>query len=191
MSWLRFLPGIMALELIAATFAYVWVQPAANDALLLPLGLIVLIVTLLAAVWFGSIADHVRKDALARTHSVHARERESLAIKAEAEKRSALEQSHQRIMKETARAQAQANWRLGLGLGGLVAVGGILLAIEFMTVGLLVMATAGGALGGYLTRARQESRWLRRGDSTVPLLPERPIKTIEAPRARRTTRQDP
>ena len=49
MSWLRFLPGIMALELIAATFAYVWVQPAANDALLLPLGLIVLIVTLLAA----------------------------------------------------------------------------------------------------------------------------------------------
>jgi Flp pilus assembly protein TadB len=191
MSWLRFLPGILALEMVAAIFAFVWVQPAANDALLLPLGLILMIVTLLAAVWFGSIADHVRKDALAKTQSVHARERESLAIKAEAEKRSALEHSHLRIMKETARAQAQANWRLGLGLGGLVAVGGILLAIEFMTVGLLVMATAGGALGGYLTRARQESRWLRRADADVPLLPERTIKTIGAPRPRRKSQQDP
>ena len=177
----RFLPGILLLEIAAVALAYAWLMPGARQGLWLPVTVLGGVVTLLAAVWFGAIAEQVRKDALLDARALHARERETLVVAAEMDKRAALEQSHQRILRETARAQAQANRRLGLGLAGLLALGGMLLAIEFMTVGLLVMAATGGVLGGYLLRARQSSRWLGRSEREPPFLTERAVRAIEAP----------
>lgn len=180
---LRFLPGIIVLEVATAALLHVLTMPAAHPGLWAPVAVLGGVVTLLTAFWFGSIADHARKDALLGARASHAREREEIVVTAELEKRVALEQTHRRLAQATARAQAQANWRLGLGLTGLVAVGFVLLAIEFMTVGLLVMAAAGGALGGYLWRARQETRYLLRGEGGFPGLAGRSIKTIEPPSA--------
>ena len=183
MTLLRFLPGIIVLEIATAALVYAVTAPAAPTALWLPVAVLGTVITLLAAFWFGSIAEHVKKDALQRAGAHHAREREGIVVAAEVDKRAALEQSHQRLLKATAKAQSQANWRLGLGLTGLLALGGILLAIEFMTVGLLVMAAAGGALGGYVMRARQASRYLLRVDPEVPLLTTRTVQTLESPAA--------
>jgi fatty acid desaturase len=179
--FLRFLPGILLLEIAAAALVYALLIPGAQQGFWLPVAVLGGVVTLLAAVWFGAIAEQVRKDALLNARAQHARERETLVVTAEMDKRAALEQSHQRILRETARAQAQANWRLGLGLAGLLALGGVLLAIELMTVGLLVMAATGGLVGGYLLRARQSSRWLGSNEREPPLLAERAVRTIEAP----------
>ncbi len=182
MLLLRFLPGILVLEMATAALVYVLVAPGTPPAFWVPALVLGGAVTLLTAFWFGSIADHVKKDAVRRAGVRHAQDREGLVVAAEIDKRAALEQNHQRLLKAAARAQAQANWRLGLGLTGLLTLGGMLLAIEFMTVGLLVMALAGGALGGYVLRARQVPRSLARG-TAPPWLAGRVVKTIETPSA--------
>ena len=41
-------------------------------------------------------------------------------------------------------------------MAGVVGFGAILLFTQFVTVGLLVLTTGGGAIAGYLARARQE-----------------------------------
>ena len=186
MSVLRFLPGIIVLQISTAALVYALMAPEAHDALWIPVAVLGGVVSLLSAFWFGSIADHVKKDALAKIRTQHAHEREKIVVTAEIDKRAALEYSHQRILKETARAQSQAYWRLGLGLTGLLALGGIMVAIEFMTVGLLIMATAGGALGGYVMRTRQETRFPGRFDGQPPLLETREMKALEGAPAMRT-----
>lgn len=180
MSLLRYLPGILVLQIATAALVYLLVAPETNDALWIPVAVLAGVVSLLAAFWFGSIAEHLKKDALANVRTEHARERESLVVTAEIDKRTTLEQSHQRILKEAARAQSQAYWRLGLGLTGLLALGGIMVAIEFMTVGLLIMATAGGALGGYVVRSRQELRWSDRSRNELPLLTASEVKALKS-----------
>jgi O-antigen/teichoic acid export membrane protein len=180
MSLLRFLPGIILLQISTAALVYALMFPGAHDALWIPVAVLGAVVCLLSAFWFGSIADHVKKNALANVRTQHALEREKIVVTAEIDKRAALEQSHQRILKETARAQSQAYWRLGLGLIGLLALGGIMVAIEFMTVGLLIMATAGGALGGYVIRSRHDARFPGRSIGQPPLLTAGEIKAFKA-----------
>lgn len=189
MSVLRFLPGIIVLEIASAALVYALFSAGTTPAVWVPVAVLGGVVTLLAAVWFGAIADHLRKDAQLEARLLHASERETLLVAAEVDKRAALEQSHQRILRETARAQAQANWRLGLGLAGLLALGGMLLAIEFMTVGLLVMAATGGVLGGYVLRARQSPRLVGRGALVPPLLAERVVRTVGAAEGKARRRQ--
>jgi len=156
MSILRFLPGILVVE--AATVGVVMAaRGASGEAEWVPLGLLALIITLLIAVWFGSIADHVKKDAVADARNSFARERENLLVAAETDKRATLEETHQRLVREVSQAHRRANIKLGFGLFALLSIGAVLLAIELVTVGLLTFAVAGGAVAGYLVRSRQES----------------------------------
>jgi hypothetical protein len=69
MSMLRFLPGIVILEaaMVALVVAY---MNASNEALLVPVGLLAMIITVLVAFWFASIADHIKKDAVARARMI-------------------------------------------------------------------------------------------------------------------------
>jgi len=156
MSIFRFLPGILVVE--AATVGVVMAaRGASGEAEWVPLGLLALIITLLIAVWFGSIADHVKKDAVADARNSFARERENLLVAAETDKRATLEETHQRLVREVSQAHRRANIKLGFGLFALLSIGAVLLAIELVTVGLLTFAVAGGAVAGYLVRSRQES----------------------------------
>jgi hypothetical protein len=178
----RFLPGILVVQ--AATAALIVAATgSASEANWAAMAALALIITVLAALWFGSIADHVKKDALANASTGFAREREHLLVAAETEKRAALEASHRTIVRETQRARTRANVKLGLGLLALLSLGGLMLAIEFMMVGLLIFATAGGALGGYLVRVRQDSLAGRK--KAVPA----PVETIEAVREKPAPRR--
>ncbi|MGY6213950.1 hypothetical protein ACW73L_02220 [Methylolobus aquaticus] len=127
--------------------------------------------TMVVGLWFGSIAEHIKKDALAELRDGFARDRESLRVSAEAEKRQIVEESHQRIVEETRRAHSKANFKLGAAVTGMVGLAGILLYIELFTLALVTATTAGGALAGYLARARQEARALRGA----------PLKTLANP----------
>lgn len=202
MSFLRFLPGILILQLATAALVYAGLA-ADSERIWLPLVALGLTVSGFAALWFGALAEHLRKDALARVtekwarerealnqafarereslSTGFAREREALRVTAESEKLAALEATHQRILRETRQAETRANFKLGLGLLGLLGLGGMLLAVEFMTLGLLIFAATGGAVGGYLTRVRHERRLLRRG-GVAEALPAVPPKTVRAER---------
>jgi len=160
MTMLRFLPGILAVQAATAVLiVFTTGSPLGQDWA--PMAALGFVITLFAALWFGAMADHLKKDALAGAAAGFARERERLLVAAETDKRAALEESHRRILRETGRAHTRAHLKLGLGLVGLLALGALMLAVQFMTIGLLIFATAGGALGGYLVRARQDAVAIR------------------------------
>jgi hypothetical protein len=180
MAKLKFLPGVIIIQLATVTLILAVVGDSSGK-LWLPLACMGLTITGFATLWFGAIADNISKDVQKESTLKHAREREKLAslyarereqilVAAEAEKLNALEKSHERVMRETGKAHSKANIRLGLGLLGLASIGGIMLAIEFMTLGLLIFTTCGGVLSGYLIRAKQEKTRIIRddGSSKIP-----------------------
>ena len=152
---LKFLMGILLIQGAAAVLTFAALQSAHIEVWLV-LGLLALIMSCLAAFWFVSIAGHLRKDALARMRENFSREREQFRVKAEREKSKVLRQSHQQIAKERNRAQSKANFKVGASLAAALGLGVMMLLTQFVTIGLLTLTTAGGAVGGYLFRARQD-----------------------------------
>ena len=152
---LKFLMGILLIQGAAAVLTFAALQSAHIEVWLV-LGLLALIMSCLAAFWFVSIAGHLRKDALARLRENFSREREQFRVKAEREKTKVIQQSHQQIAKERNRAQSKANFKVGASLAAALGLGVLMLLTQFVTIGLLTLTTAGGALGGYLFRARQD-----------------------------------
>ena len=82
---LEFLLGIVLVQ--AATVAVVLLAPAdLQGADLLRVTVPVRVIGFLAAFWFASIANHLRKDHLARVSEEFARKRENLRVNAERSK---------------------------------------------------------------------------------------------------------
>ncbi|QLQ31195.1 MAG: hypothetical protein HZT40_05790 [Candidatus Thiothrix singaporensis] len=86
----------------------------------------------------------------------HARERENLRVNAERAKTRLVKQAHKDTIQEVRRTSTQANIKVGMAFAGVAVLGGMLLLTQFLTLGLLTLATAGGAVGGYILRIRQE-----------------------------------
>lgn len=187
MSIFKFLPGIIILQIATAVFVI-----AAGGSTYRPywasLGVLALIVNLLVAFWFGSTADHIKKDALAKAKEAFERERERLLVTAEAGKRAVLEETHKRIVKETNRAHAKANFKVGAAFAGVLCLATLMLSIQFFTAGLLTLATAGGALAGYIARARQEALAFKKNAVQEAIGQPDAAKVIEAEIVRPTAR---
>lgn len=152
---LKFLPGILLLQ--AITVALVLIAPAELGGwgwlrLLIPVG----IVGALTAAWLSSLAAHHNKDEISRLQECHAKEREALRVNAERAKYRVIKQAHQETIQEVRRSSTEANIKVGMAFAGAAGIGGLLLLTQFITLGLLMLTTAGGALGGYVFRIRQE-----------------------------------
>ncbi|MCG6870194.1 MAG: hypothetical protein LJE91_16115 [Gammaproteobacteria bacterium] len=151
----RFLPGIFIV--LASTVALVLaIQNPGTRIWWITVSLIVVVISLLASFWFASIANHMHKDTVSRVKERYAKERENLRVKTEREKTRVIEESHRRVLKGANRAHAKANFKVGLAVTGAVGAGIIMLFTELLTMGLLTLSTAGGALVGYGARARQD-----------------------------------
>ena len=151
----KFLVGILLIQSTAALLVYAALKSDHIEVWLL-LGALAVVISFFAAFWFASIAGHFRKDALARVRESFSREREQIRVKAEREKTKVIKQSHQEIAKERSRAQNKANFKVGASVATAVGLGALMVLTQFVTIGLLTLTTAGGALGGYLFRARQD-----------------------------------
>ena len=139
---LKYFLGILIIQ--AATVAMTLAAIKSDDQeLWLAVFLLAMILDLVTAFWFVSIASHAKKDALANAKDEFSREREKLRVNAE--------------RKETNRAHASTSFKLGAGFVGIVAAGSLMIFSQLLTLGLLTLAVGGGALGGYLLRARQEA----------------------------------
>ncbi len=114
------------------------------------------LVGLFAALWFAAIANGTRHHAVARVKDDFAREREKIRVQSEKDKSKLIAQTHRETLKTIRRVQAGASFKVGLVFAALLALGGTMLVSQFVTVGLLILSTAGGALLGYVVRARQE-----------------------------------
>jgi small-conductance mechanosensitive channel len=152
---LKYLLGILIIQ--AATVAMTLTAIKSDDQeLWLAVLLLALLIGLVTAFWFASIAGHAKKDALAQAKEEFSKEREKLRVNSERQKNRLIRKSHEEIRKETNRAHAKSSFKLGAGFIGIVAAGALLIFSQLLTLGFLTLAVGGGALGGYLMRVRQE-----------------------------------
>ena len=151
----RYLPGILIIQV--ATVALLLAAGKTSDPeLWIAIGCLALVISVVTAFWFESIASHLKKDAVTQAKDEFFREREKLRVNAERQKNRLIEKSHKQITRETNRAHARASFKVGGAFIGVIAAGTLMVFTQFITLGLLLLATGGGALAGYLARARQE-----------------------------------
>jgi Flp pilus assembly protein TadB len=152
---LRFLGGIVIVQTVTVVLV------VATDLefgvwrpwwpVLLALGVIALV----AAFWLSALARHLRRDEVERLKAGFARERETLRVRAEREKTRIVRQSHKTIEKQTRRTEARASMKVGAAFTAAAGVGLLMLLTNFVTLGLLTITGAGGALGGWLLHRYQ------------------------------------
>ena len=177
---LKYLLGILIIQVatVAMTLAAI---KSGDQELWLAVLLLGLVITLVTAFWFASIASHAKKDALANAKDEFSKEREKLRVNAERQKTRIIRKSHEEIRKETNRAHARSSFKLGAGFIGIVAAGSLMIFTQFLTLGLLTLAVGGGALGGYLMRIRQEAAARQKeaiaiSDEKKPVIEAHPVK---------------
>lgn len=154
---IRFLIGIFLLQGVTGLLVYTALSTEWQSTwpLFLLLGASV---GALVALWFSAMVGAERRHAVARASERFSKEREQIRVKAE--------QQRTKDMRTQERLAAKAAKGGGLGrgfslksgalVGGAVGVGTAMLLTQFITLGLLTLATAGGAALGYGVRVRQE-----------------------------------
>jgi len=151
----KYLLGILLLQGATGVLVVAALRVEGRE-LWIPLGLIGLMLGLLASLWFVSIASHAHRDEINQMQQKFLREREKIRVKAEQEKNKLTEKSHQRILRDRRRTQGKANTKVNATMVGALGLGAVMLFTQFVTMGMLLMTTAGGALAGYAYRTRQE-----------------------------------
>jgi Flp pilus assembly protein TadB len=171
---LKFIPGILLLQVI--TTALVLIAPADLKGWGW-LGFVIpaLAAGFLTAVWFGSIAARQRGHEISRLKEHHAKERENIRVNAERAKTKLVKQVQLKTLRETRRSSARSNIKIWMAFAGAAGLGGLLILTQFMSLGLLIISTAGGALGGYLLRIRQE-----KGKLQIPQKGQNALRIINA-----------
>ncbi len=174
----KFLPGILLIQIATSALVFILIRTSVEEFQVFAIALLGLVISLFGAFWFASIAHNIHKDALEKTRQAHAQERENLLIDTERQKSEMLKQTHTQIVKETNRAHAKANLKVGAMFTAAVGVSAVMLFTQFITVGLVMLATTGGALSGYLARARQEriAKSVMQKQITVPVQETRKLK---------------
>ncbi|HHD64460.1 MAG TPA: hypothetical protein ENK96_08895 [Desulfobulbaceae bacterium] len=156
---LKFFPGILLVQGVTIALFFAVMQAGLdNTQLVLAIGLLEILFCVLASFWFSAMTRQQHRNELATIKEEHALEREKIKVSAERQKSKILNKSQQQILKETKRANAAANFKVGAAFAGALAFGGIMLYSQFVTVGLLILTTAGGGLAGYLVRGKQLAR---------------------------------
>ena len=135
------------------------------------IGLLGILIGLIAALWFSTIASHASQHSLIRASEKYSRQRDRILRQAEKEKTREIRNSHQQVLRETRRLQSRSTLKLGAAMTGIAGLGVMLLFTQFMTLGLLAVSATGGALLGYGIRARQYPAIGRSSDATGGSLP--------------------
>ncbi|MCI5123631.1 MAG: hypothetical protein D3925_03935, partial [Candidatus Electrothrix sp. AR5] len=142
-----------------------------NDFFLTLIALNIAFIVLMA-LWFSSIARQNNFAAMESLKETHAKEREKIRVNAERQKNRLANKKHKEILKETKRAYAMANIKVGTVITGLVVLGGVLLYSQFITFGSMLLTAGGGCLLGYVARTKQENLFRRREPPPPELSPE-------------------
>lgn len=173
---LRYLPGIVLVQLVALTLFWVNREGTLTNILLraaLPSALIAGV----TALWFSALARMQSQQQITALTEKHHEEREALnrviertrsdamqeasadkariVERASQEREKLVRKTHQELMRQERRTSRRANIKVGMAFMSMTALGVIMLITELLTLGLLTITTAGGAMGGYLFRWRQ------------------------------------
>jgi len=173
---LRYVPGIVLVQLVTLTLF--WVNRAAGlEDLLLRAALPAALIAGVTALWFAALARSQNSEATTKLTEQHFAEREALnrtiertrseAIqqasadqaklleRASREREKLVQKTHKELLRQERRTSRRANVKVGVAFISMTALGIVMLITELLTLGLLTITTAGGAMGGYLLRWRQ------------------------------------
>lgn len=187
----KYLPGIILVQVV--TLALLWVNAQSPlEELLARVALPAILLSTVTALWFAAIsraetqkahatlldeqqrsqADMLEKHFQEREKLTRSMERTRADVmqKASSEREELVRKTHADLIKAERRAHRGANLKVGAAFT-LVTVAGVgLLFVQFMTLGLLTITAASGALGGYLLRWKQTRRVMQlHADSGVSL----------------------
>lgn len=154
---IRFLTGIFLLQGVTGLLVYTALGTDWRSTwpLFLLLGASI---GVLAALWFSALVGVERRHAMARASERFSKEREQIRVRAE-QQRTKDVRTQERLAAKAAKgggASRGLSLKSGALVGGAVGIGAAMLLTQFVTIGLLTLATAGGAALGYGVRARQE-----------------------------------
>ncbi|SHE23233.1 hypothetical protein [methanotrophic endosymbiont of Bathymodiolus puteoserpentis (Logatchev)] len=181
----KFLPAIIFIQLLTCGLVLMAITWSYDMQLIIVIVFIAIIISVLAAFWFSSIArniyiddqatllerhaqdrEKIRQQAEIEKASIvqeksqlqdrHAREREQILLDAERDKANTVAASYKKIEQETRKAHARANFKVGLAFAAAAGVGGVLIFSQLITIGAMVIVASGSGLSGYILRARQE-----------------------------------
>jgi Flp pilus assembly protein TadB len=159
MSYLKYLFVIMLVQ--ASTAIFIIMSPADLDGwtwlrVLVPTAIIALV----TAFWLQALIKNEQKSAIVRLQAAHAKEREKIKVNAERAKTRLMKKNQEELVKEVRKTQSSASFSSNLKAAGLFSgvavIGGFLLLSNFMLMGAIMLTTAGGAVGGYWLRLRQD-----------------------------------
>jgi len=169
MNLLKFLFGIILAQV--ATYMLILLSPTElNLAGFLRLSIPLLFIALIVAFWFSSIAGHHSKDAIGKVKDDFANEREKLRTNAQRAKDRVIKEAHKNISKETQKAHAKANFKVGAAFAAALGIGALFVFAQMVTAGLLAITATGGVMGGYYWRGRRlENERLREIESPKDL----------------------
>jgi len=161
----RFLPGLLFLQFLS--LLVFWLNfPGGDDstgpglfvpdtAILLRVAIPVVLIGIVGAFWFSAISRHAAERAVVRLKDSHAKEREKIKVSAERDRTRMVKETQKEIQKQTRRVSGKANLKVGLAFAGAAVAGVVLIITELITLGMMTMTTAGGAMGGYLLRGKK------------------------------------
>lgn len=155
MQVLKFLLGIILVQLITAVLIYISPINFDDSSSLLRLVLPLFFMALMVAFWFSSLSTSFQKDTEHKMTNKFAKEREELRVKAERAKTRVVKEAQKEIAKEATVTHAKANFKVGVAFAGVMGVGALFIFAQLITAGLLTMTAAGGVIGGYYWRGRR------------------------------------
>lgn len=154
MNLLKFLFGIILAQ--AATYALILLAPAElNFVGFLRIAIPLLIIALIIAFWFNSIAGYHSKDAIGKVKDDFANEKEKIHANAQRAKERVIKEAQKDITKEATKTHAKANFKVGAAFAAALGIGALFVFAQMVTAGLLAIAATGGVMGGYYWRGKR------------------------------------
>jgi Flp pilus assembly protein TadB len=154
MNIFKFLFGIILAQ--STTYVLILLSPVDFTMTgVLRLAIPLLIIALILAFWFSSIAGHHSKDAIGKVKDDFANERDKLRANAQRAKERVIKEAHKNIAKETQKAHAKANFKVGAAFAAALGVGALFIFAQMLTAGLLAITATGGVMGGYYWRGKR------------------------------------
>ncbi|HSM28493.1 MAG TPA: hypothetical protein VK855_10365 [Thioalkalivibrio sp.] len=182
---LKYLLAVALVQGMTVLLLFAWWHTGSTDVAL-TLAALGLAAGFFAALWLASIARGDRQEALLRAEADLIRERERNRHRTERERSKAAESARRQVQRETRKVKNRSTVRLGAAVAGIAGLGTVLLLTQFLSLGVLLISSSGGALAGYLLRMRQEFR--RATDSGGALtLP----RQVQGERLGQTTTRNP
>jgi hypothetical protein len=155
--FLKYLLAVALVQGMTVLLLFAWWHTGSTDVAL-TLAALGLAAGFFAALWLASMARGDRQEALLRAETDLIRERERNRHRTERERFKAAENARRQVQRETRKLKNRSTVRLGAAVAGIAGLGTLLLLTQFLSLGVLLVSSSGGALAGYLLRMRQEFR---------------------------------